>query len=109
MSANQLETSVKNLQRELPDVISTFGRLHHEVIQEGVIDAKYKRLMAVSVSVALRCDNCIQTHVSGAIGAGASRREILEAAGVGILMAGGPAMSFSATVLMEIMDDLGIE
>ena len=106
---NQLEDAIKNLEAELPDAMAAFEKLHETVVREGAISTKYKRLMAVAVSVALRCDNCTRTHVVGAFGEGASRTEILEAAGIGIMMAGGPAMSFCATVLIETMNEPGIE
>jgi alkylhydroperoxidase/carboxymuconolactone decarboxylase family protein YurZ len=47
--------------------------------------------------------------VPKAVEAGANRAEILEAAGVSMLMAGGPAATYSAVVLLEVLDELGIK
>jgi len=105
----QHEVAVKSLQTEIPGVIDAFMKLHDEVVREGAISIKFKRLMLVAISVALRCEPCMQTHIDGAIAAGASREEIIEAAGVAILMAGGPAVAYSATSILEILDKSGGE
>jgi alkylhydroperoxidase/carboxymuconolactone decarboxylase family protein YurZ len=44
--------------------------------------------------VADRCENCIYAHVSAALRAGATPQQILEAAGVAVLMQGGPAYTY---------------
>jgi alkylhydroperoxidase/carboxymuconolactone decarboxylase family protein YurZ len=43
------------------------------------------------------------------LAAGANRAEILEAAGVSMMMAGGPAATYAAVVLLEVLDELGVK
>jgi AhpD family alkylhydroperoxidase len=84
-----------------------FGTLMEQVTKDGLLNAKTKRLMIVAVAVAQRCQQCIRVHVKAALDLGASREEILEATGVSILMAGGPAMAQVATVVLEALDETG--
>ena len=61
--------------------------------------------MLIAVSVALRCDRCIRFHTQTALRMGISKKEILEAAGVAILMAGGPAVAYSS-ILCEVLEEV---
>ncbi|MFN2145742.1 MAG: carboxymuconolactone decarboxylase family protein, partial [Anaerolineales bacterium] len=38
-----------------PDVMKAFGGLHHAAGVDGVLDAKTKELIALSIGVAVRC------------------------------------------------------
>jgi len=61
--------------------------------QEGALTRKEKELIAVSISLSSRCERCIAYHVRSALSFGATRDEILEAAFVAVIMAGGPALA----------------
>jgi len=65
--------------------------------------------IAIALSVGLRCEFCTRLHVPQAVKAGASRAEILEAAGVSTMMVGGPGLTFVGVVLLEELDKLGIK
>ena len=101
----ELEDGMAFLKEQLPDVANAFGMLRDEVAKDGVLSARTKRLMMVAVAVAQRCETCIRTHVKAAIDMGISRQEILEATGISILMAGGPAMAYTSTVVLKILDE----
>ncbi len=103
-----LEEGMVTLKEQMPDVMSAFGALMERVTQEGLLSAKTKRLMMVAVAVAQRCRECIRAHVKAAVEMGASRAEILEATGVAILMAGGPAMANVSTVVLEVLEEAGV-
>jgi AhpD family alkylhydroperoxidase len=61
-----------------------------------------KELIAIAISISAGCEGCISYHTHNALGAGATRQEILETIGVAILMGGGPSMIYGA----EAMDAL---
>lgn len=105
--AYTLEEGMAALQQQIPDVMTPFGSLVEAVTKDGVLSAKTKRLMMVSVAVALRCEHCIRVHVKAAVELQASRAEILEAVGVSILLAGGPAAAYGATLVQELLDEAG--
>jgi len=97
------------LGKEMPGVMGGFGKFNAEVLKDGALSTKTKELIAVALAVGLTCEYCIRFHVPKAVEAGATRAEILEAAGVSMLMAGGPAATYSAVVLLEILNELGIK
>lgn len=102
-----LEEGMARMKEQMPDVMGPFGNLMNQVTQDGLLSAKSKRLMMVAVAVTQRCHQCIRAHVRAAVELGASRAEILEATGVAILMAGGPAVAHVATVVLEVLDEAG--
>ncbi len=104
-----LEERLAQLGRELPGPMTGFARLHKKAVEEGALNAKTKELMALAISIAVRCEGCIAYHVHDAIEAGATRRELLETIGVAILMGGGPASMYAAHALDAIDQFLSIE
>lgn len=55
--------------------------------------------MALAISVAIRCEGCIISHVDSAIKAGATMKEIAETVEVRIMMCGGPAFPYGGKAL----------
>ncbi len=93
----------EKLDLKLPDVEKAFMDLHSAVFSDGNLSVKQKELIAIGISVAIRCSPCIRNHVSKAIEAGASKEEILETASVALLMRGGPAIPY----VRELIELLG--
>lgn len=68
----------------------------------GALSRKEKELIAVSISLAKRCERCIAYHVRSALAMRATREEILEACFVAVIMEGGPALSHIGVVMEAI-------
>jgi len=98
----RLEQRLTELGQELPGPMTGFARLHKKAVEDGALSRKTKELMALAVSVAVRCEGCIAYHTHDAIAAGATRQELLETIGVAILMGGGPAAMYAAHALDAI-------
>ena len=90
-----------------PDIAQGFVSLKERVMQDGKIKAKEKELIALGIAVGLRCAPCIYAHISSALSLGATPDEIIEAASVAILMAGGPGMAHVIEVLKCIEEFAG--
>ena len=58
---------------------------------EGELDKSTKELMAIAISISIRCEDCIAYHVNNAISLGASRTEVIETINMAIEMGGGPS------------------
>ena len=84
---------------QYPAIAKGFVSLKESVMQDGKIAAKEKELIALGIAVGLRCAPCIYAHISSALSLGATTEEIVEAASVAILMAGGPGMAHVVEVL----------
>ncbi|MGZ4671392.1 MAG: carboxymuconolactone decarboxylase family protein [Ilumatobacteraceae bacterium] len=78
------------LRQVIPDVYKGYSALSAAAMAPGALGVKTKELIALGISVTLRCDGCIASHARGASIAGASREEAAEAIGVAILLNGGP-------------------
>jgi AhpD family alkylhydroperoxidase len=98
-----LEKQITALGNDLPGPMSGFARLHQKAIETGVLDGKTKELIALAISVAVRCEGCIAYHAHDAVQLGATRPEMLEAIGVAVLMGGAPA-AVNATYAMDAID-----
>jgi AhpD family alkylhydroperoxidase len=65
---------------------------------DGGLSAKHKELIALGVGVVSRCEACIYAHVEKCVKAGASPREVMDAAGVAVMMGGGPVYTYTTIV-----------
>jgi AhpD family alkylhydroperoxidase len=85
-----------------PSLLSAFGTFHQAIMKEGTLSVREKELIALGIGLADRCLPCINLHVQGCLKAGATREQILEAAGVAVLMQGGPAFTHLPEVLAAL-------
>ena len=84
-----IEERLTRFGKEMPGPMTGFARLHKKAVEPGALDAKTKELMALAISIAVRCEGCIAYHVHDAIQAGATRQELMETLGVALFMGGG--------------------
>ena len=114
MSANEssasdrllrFESNSQKLAAARPEVTEAFWRLHKQTTADGALDRKTKELIALAISVVMRCDDCIAHHVSDALNAGATRDELCDALAVATLMGGGVGLVY-ATHAIETVDQL---
>ena len=94
-----LEERLAQLGREIPGPMTGFARLHKKAVEDGALSGKVKEMMALAISIAVGCEGCIAYHVHDAVKAGATRQELLETIGVGLLMGGGPGSIYAAHAL----------
>ena len=87
---------------EAPGVMSGFTKLHQATTTDGVLPAKTKELIALAIGIAVHCDGCVAYHVHDALGAGASREEIVETIGVAVMMGGGPSLVYGCEALEAV-------
>ncbi|HDN82781.1 MAG TPA: carboxymuconolactone decarboxylase family protein [Candidatus Altiarchaeales archaeon] len=94
---------VEILGKEYQGLIGPFGVLKRRSVEEdGALPSKTKRLIALALAVATGCEWCIALHTKGALDAGATKDEIIEACFVAVLMGGGPALMYTQLVLKAI-------
>ena len=103
---NNAEAS-RAVKAEMADTLKGFGALHQATMKPGTLTALEKELIAFGIGLAVRCENCIYAHVKAAVAAGATREQILEAAGVAVMMQGGPSYTYLPRVT-EALDALKV-
>ncbi len=75
-----------------------FASYMASVTSPGAINGKNKKLMALALSVATKCEPCIKINTDGARKAGATDAEIAEAVAIGIAFGGAPTAMFYNTL-----------
>jgi AhpD family alkylhydroperoxidase len=98
-----LSSELKNLRGGAPDVMKAFSSLAQATLAQGALDPKTKELIALGISVAMRCDDCIAFHVKAAVERSATREEVLETLGMAIYMGAGPSAMYSSHALGAYM------
>ena len=81
------------------DVDMAFKRLASEVLKDGALTLKEKSIIGLACAVAVKCDSCARAHKKQAIKAGASEKEILEAAAVAGLVRMGSGFNTAYALL----------
>jgi AhpD family alkylhydroperoxidase len=86
--------------RELaPKPLEAFKAFSAAVFAEGALPTVTKQLIAVAVAHTTQCPYCIKGHTQGALKAGASEEQIMEAIWVAAEMRAGGAYAHSALAL----------
>ncbi len=97
------EKQSRNLSSAQPSVMKAFWELHTTSMAPGALSTKTKELIALAISVATHCDDCIAHHTNDALEAGATRAEVADALGVAVLMGGGTCVVY-ATHAIEALE-----
>ncbi len=100
--------SAEEMKQQTPDMINGFSTLFAKVMKDGALKVHEKELIALGIAVAMQCTPCIRLHVKKCFEAGATNEQILEAASVSVMMAGGPAYTH-VPIVLETLQALGAE
>jgi len=88
-----------------PEVIAHLNGMKNEAYQDGVLPGKVKILTSLAISIAIRCEPCINSYVQKAVAHGVTREELGEILNVAIAMGGcpGEAWAFKALKAYDIV------
>ena len=78
------------LRRLSPTVTGGLVRMRQEAYRDATVPAKYKLLTAMTISIAIRCEPCIQAYVRMAVEKSISQQELIEFLEVAMTMHGCP-------------------
>jgi AhpD family alkylhydroperoxidase len=94
-----LRAGLREMRSGAPDVMKAFAGLAQAALQKNALDTKTKELIALAISVAVRCEDCIAFHAKAAVDQGATSDEIHETLGMAIYMGAGPSAMYAAHAL----------
>ena len=94
--AKSLSPALADLRGGTADVMKSFSALAASGMKAGALDTKTKELIALAISVATRCDDCIAFHAKAAVECGATREEMMETLGMAIYMGAGPSVMYAS-------------
>lgn len=90
---------LRNLRSAAPEVMRAFANIAQSALAPNALDRKTKELIAIGISVAIRCDDCIGFHLKAALDQGASQEEVTEALAMAIYMGAGPSVMYATHAL----------
>jgi AhpD family alkylhydroperoxidase len=91
-----------------PEINDAWSNFSKTVFKAGALDAKTKQLIAVAVAHVTQCPYCIRGHTRGALNAGATQEEIMEAIWVAAEMRSGGAYAHS-NLALDVMNEVAAE
>lgn len=89
-----VKSALEEINERAPDIMQTFGPLHKASVKDGSMSNKTKELIALGISITIRCDDCISYHLHDAVKAGATDEEVFETIHVAVCMGGGPSLMY---------------
>ncbi|MGB8576407.1 MAG: carboxymuconolactone decarboxylase family protein [Pseudolabrys sp.] len=98
-TVTELTGDLRNLRGGAPEVMKAFSNIANAALATKALDGKTKELIALGISVAIRCDDCIAFHAKAALKQGASREEVMDALGMAIYMGAGPSVMYATHAL----------
>lgn len=102
----QIETLLATLGKSHPKEVGAFMNFMSKAESGTGLTSRAKEVVNVALSVAAQCEWCVAFHVKNAIGAGATREELIEAGFLAVVMHGGPALMYM-TPLLAALDEFG--
>ncbi|SHJ10531.1 2-oxo acid dehydrogenase subunit E2 [Desulfofundulus thermosubterraneus] len=99
---------INRLMETAPDVVMGFSALTEGIFfDDGAVSRLNKELIAVALSVYIKCEYCITAHIYKAMELGATPEQILEAANVAVFFGGGAALAYTATLVQDCIEAFG--
>ena len=95
----QVVAGVGGLAKLSPETVRGYGTMGSAGQKTGHLDAKTRELIAVAVSITLRCDGCITVHTDNARKLGATQEEVAEALDVALSVNAAAALVYSTRAL----------
>lgn len=99
--------TIKAMKQTAPEIGTAFGGMFQKLMGEGALSVREKELIALAIGMAVRCEPCVYAHAEKAVKAGATREQLLEMAGVVVVMQGGPGY-VHVPELLDAMEALGV-
>ena len=88
---------IENYGKANPELMGAFSQVHRIGTKSGALSQKNKALIALGISIGVRCEGCIAMHIQEALQNGATNEEVVETIGTAIYMGGGPSVVYGAT------------
>ena len=97
---------IRHKRRDLaPNQHAAFEAFSKAAFADGALSAKLKQIIAVAVAHVTQCPYCIEGHTKGALRAGASPEELMEAIWVAAEMRAGGAYAHSTLMLATLAEE----
>jgi AhpD family alkylhydroperoxidase len=101
---NELMMGMRDLGAVIPETLTSFNKMHQAIAKDETLSHQAKELIALGISIAIRCEGCIISHTKEALARGASIGEIAETIGVSVMMGGAPSVVYGTKALTAMKE-----
>ena len=98
-------STLASINRLAPEFIDTIHSLDKVVNEDGAIDRKNKRLMALACVCVRMCEDCVYQQAKVCKNYGATQEEILEAIKVAVMIGGVPCWSIAKKGITKLFSE----
>ncbi|HBG27194.1 MAG TPA: carboxymuconolactone decarboxylase family protein [Phycisphaerales bacterium] len=86
-----------------PEIGKCFHDFYDACLNKGVLDKKTKELLMVALACAFRCPHCTESHLKGAMDAGATKEEITETLLIAAVEGAGTQLAWQKDLYMKYL------
>jgi AhpD family alkylhydroperoxidase len=98
--------TLKAIHEHKPEMVELIERLDRVLLEDGALDKKTKRLIALACVAMRMCDDCIYPQAKIAMNYGATKEEILEALEICIITGGVPTFSVAKKGIARLFREM---
>lgn len=88
-----------------PEMIKLIHEMDKIILEDGALDKKTKRLIALACICIRSCEDCVYPQAKVAKNYGATKEEILEAVNVAVLTGGVPSWSIAKRGIAQLFEE----
>ncbi len=100
-SYGQVPDWAETVSQIMPELLGPWMEIRSKVIADGALPRKVKELFLLGINLVRRYPSGIESHTKGALDAGATQEEVMEAIATAILSSAAPAMYNGPRALKE--------
>jgi 4-carboxymuconolactone decarboxylase len=102
-------STLEHIRRHNPDLAVVIGEMDKIMVNDGALDRKTKRLIALACVAVRMCEDCVYPQAKVAKNYGATKEEIVEALQVAVITGGVPAWSVSKKGVSRLFEEWDAE
>ncbi|MDH7596754.1 MAG: carboxymuconolactone decarboxylase family protein [Methanothrix sp.] len=98
--------TLKAIYDHRPELVELIERLDRVLLEDGALDKKTKRLIALACVITRMCEDCVYPQAKVAVNYGATKEEILETLEVCMITGGVPTFSIAKSGISKLFKEM---
>jgi AhpD family alkylhydroperoxidase len=86
-----------------PELGKPFAEFYENCLTKGALDKVTKELLMAALACVFRCPHCTETHIRGALEAGATKEQVTEALLIAAVEGAGTQLAWNKDVFMKYL------
>ena len=103
---NYVPSTLAHIKKHNPELAVAIKELDRVLMEDGALDRKTKRLIAMACVAVRMCEDCVYAQAKTAMNYGATKAEIVEAMHVAVVTGGVPSWSIAKKGLTQVFNEL---